>query len=193
MGFLPLKLLLCYVMKRLRAVWQSLWTDVDRRVRLGRILGLFFVTAGFIVIGKAWDGAASINFAQGQIPYLLSGGFMGLGLIVTGSVLLLLSTVRAERQVMTTLFEDMSRLLGRNLARLQFSSNGAGDADGQVVAAQSTYHRAECRVLQGKQGLTVVTLQQAAAEGLEPCRVCNPPAAPAREDSLTAASETPTQ
>jgi hypothetical protein len=186
-----LKLLLSCVMKRLRAVWQSLWIDADRRVRMGRFLGLVFITVGFIVIGKAWDGAASINFAQGQIPYLLSGGFMGLGLIVAGSMLLLLSTVRSERQIMTDLFEDMSRLLGRNLARLQFSSNGAGDTDGQVVAAQSTYHRAECKVLQGKQGLTMVTLQQAAAEGLEPCRVCDPPAAPAREESVSAASETP--
>ena len=45
--------------------------DSDRRVRLGRWLGLIFIAGGFAVIGKAWDGAAEINFAQGQIPYLL--------------------------------------------------------------------------------------------------------------------------
>ena len=178
-------------MKRLRAVWHSLWVDVDRRVRLGRFLGLVLVTGGFIVIGVAWNGAASINFAQGQIPYLLSGGFLGLGLIVTGSVLLILSSVRSERQILTDLFGDMSRLLGRNLSRAQFSTNGSGDTDGQVVAAQSTYHRAECKVLVGKQGLTTVTVQQAAAEGLEPCRVCNPPAAQKTEESVTAGSERP--
>ena len=162
-------------MKRLRAVWASLWQDADRRVRLARILGFVLVTAGHVVIAVAWNGSASINFVQGQMPYLLSGGFLGLGMILTGCVLLLLATIRAEREIVTDLFSDMSRLLGRNLARAQFSSNGAGDADGQVVAAQSTYHRAECKVLVGKEGLTNVTIQQAQAEGLEPCRVCDPP------------------
>ena len=179
-------------MKRLRSVWQSLWGDSDRRIRLGRILGFVFVTGGFIVIAKAWDGAASINFAQGQIPYLLSGGFLGLGLIVTGSMLLLLSTIRSERQVLTDIYSETSRLLSRNLARSQFSTNGSGDTDGQVVATNTAYHRAECKVLQGKQGLTTVTIQQAAAEGLEPCRVCNPPAPPqTEEESVSAGSGTP--
>ena len=179
-------------MKKLKAAWASLWVDVDRRVRLGRILGFLFVTGGFIIIGFAWDGAASINFAQGQIPYLLSGGFLGLALVVTGGMLILLSTIRAERQIMTDLFSEMSRLLGRNLARAQFSTNGSGDTDGMVVATQDAYHRVDCKVLQGKQGLTTVTLGQADAEGLEPCRVCNPPALPKPEEKVSAGSETPT-
>ena len=85
-------------MKRMRAIWQSLWGETDRRVRLGRFLGLAFITAGFVIFYFAWDGAASINFAQGQIPYLLSGGFMGLGLVITEACLLFLSTIRSERQ-----------------------------------------------------------------------------------------------
>lgn len=175
-------------MKRLRAIWQSIAGDADRRVRLGRLLGLIFMTAGFIVIGKAWDGAASINFAQGQIPYLLSGGFMGLGLIVTGATLLGLSTVRAEREITSKQFEEMTRLLGRNLNRLSVSSNGSGSASisGQVVTGASTFHRAECRLLEGKDGLSTVTVEQAEAEGLEPCRVCSPPHNEKKEEKAPA-------
>lgn len=175
-------------MKKLRSLWQSLWGDADRRVRLGRILGLTFVTAGFLIIAKAWDGAASVNFAQGQIPYLLSGGFMGLGLIITGGILLFLATLRSERQLMTDRFDQMATLLGRNLNRLQLSSNGAGTSNGQVVAGEHLYHRAECKVLEGKDGLTTVTVEQAAAEGLEPCRVCSPPAPARREESAPTSS-----
>lgn len=179
-------------MKRLRSLWQSWWADIDRRVRLGRMLGLAFIAVGFIVIGKAWDGAANLVRVDSQFPYLLSGGFMGLGLIVTGATLLLLASVRAERQSMTDSFDDIATLLGRNLSRLQISSNGSA-TDGQVVAGGGVYHRAECRVLEGKDGLTTVTVEQAAAEGLEPCRVCRPapPAPPKRSETVTAGSETP--
>lgn len=162
-------------MKKLRAIWHSLWGDVDRRVRLGRVVGLTFVTAGFIVFYFAWDGAASINFAQGQIPYLLSGGFVGLGLVVSGISLILLSTIRSERQLMTDRYDEMARLLSRNLNRLQISTNGAGGKHGQVIAGDHVYHRAECRILDGKDELTTVTVEQASAEGLEPCRACDPP------------------
>lgn len=171
-------------------MWDSLWADVDRRVRLGRILGLTFVTAGFVVIGVAWNGAASINVrVDSQFPYLLSGGALGLGLIITGATLLFLSTVRAERQIMTAKFDEMLTLLGRNLNRLQFSANGAASPNGQVVAGANVYHLADCRILQGKSGLTSVTVEQAAAEGLKPCRVCNPPEIEAEEDTDESAKE----
>jgi hypothetical protein len=179
------------VIKKLRAVWQSLWVDVDRRVRLGRVLGLLFITAGFVLIGLAWNGAAGKNFIQGQFPYLISGGIMGLGLIVTGALLILLSTVRAERQALTDQYQQLTRLLGRNLARLQTGSDGAGGFPGageQVVATDSAYHRQGCRVLEGKEGLMTISVGQAVAEGLGACRVCGPPAPP---ESTPPTSETP--
>ncbi len=163
------------LVKKLRAAWQSIWGDVDRRVYVGRILGLFFVTAGFVVIGKAWDGAASINFTTGQFPYLLSGGFMGLGLIVTGCTLLLLATVRSEREVMSQKLDEVTKLLGRSLTRMQASSNGLAGSGEQVIAGETTYHRPDCKILQGKAGLATLTIEQAAAEGLSACRVCDPP------------------
>lgn len=164
-------------MKRLKALWQSLWVDVDRRIRLGRTLGFGFLVVGFVVIAKAWDGSASINSVAGQLPYLLSGGAMGLGLIIAGSMLLILSTVRAERTIMTEQFEEITRLLGRNLARLGYSSNGASGGR-QVVAGATVYHLPECKILEGKDSVATVSVEQAAAEGLTPCRVCEPPEVP---------------
>jgi hypothetical protein len=160
-------------MKKLRAIWQSFWVDLDRRIRGGTILGLVFIAGGFVVIGKAWDGAASINFVQGQVPYLLSGGFLGLGMIIVGCAMIVLSSVRAERKTLTDQYEKMSVLLGRNLSRLQVSSNGSSGE--QVVVGDNIYHRPDCRILKGKGDLMTVALEQAAAEGLEPCRVCDPP------------------
>ena len=159
-------------------MWASLWVDVDRRVRLGRILGLTFVTAGFVFIFFAWNGSASKNVIMAQFPYVISGAAGGLALVCTGSLLLLLSTVRAERQIMSDKFDEVAQMLSRSLAATQFSTNGGSDASVKVIAASSHYHRQECKILEGKDGLTRISLQQAVSEGLQACRVCEPPRMP---------------
>ena len=58
---------------------------------------------------------------------------------------------------------------------MQASSNGVAGSGEQVVAGETTYHRPDCKILQGKTGLTTLTVEQAAAEGLTACRVCDPP------------------
>ena len=181
-------------MKKLRAIWQSMWVDVDRRVRMARVLGLLFVAGGFVIIGFAWNGAASKVRVDSQFPYLLSGGFMGIGLIVVGVVLLLLATIRSERQILTEKFDEMNRLLSRNLGRLQVSSNsaqtnGSPVSTEQVVAGTDLYHRPDCRILTGKKGLTTISVAQAAAEGLDPCRACDPPVPAAETEGEQASRE----
>ncbi len=133
---------------------------------------------------KAWDGAANRNTIQGQFPYILSGGLVGLALVITGGVLLMLATIRAERQVLTNRFDEMALLLSRNLNRMQISStNGAAGAGEQVIAGKDVYHRPDCKILQGKKNLTALSVEQAAAEGLSPCRACGPPEALPAEDA----------
>ncbi len=176
-------------MKKLRALWASTWGDVDRRVRLGKLLGLAFVAIGFIVIAKAWDGAASKLSLPEMFPYLLSGGFLGLGLVITGAMMLFLATLRAERQILSDRYEEMATLLSRNLSRLAVSANGSGASGEQVVAGATAYHRAGCRVLEGKENLMTIPVEQAVAEGLEACRVCDPPRLPEKQEE-TAAQET---
>ena len=169
-------------MKKLRALWASLMGDADRRVRLGRVLGMALIVIGFAVIAKAWDGAASQLYLPAMFPYLLSGGFLGLGLVITGAMLLFLATLRAERQILTDRYEQMATLLSRNLARMAVSVNGSESSGEHVIAGATAYHRPGCRVLQGKDDLMPIPLAQAAAEGLAACRVCDPPTLPDNEE-----------
>ena len=162
-------------MKRMRALWQSFRTDVDRRVRTGRMLGLLFLAGGFIAIAKAWDGASNHVRVDSQFPYLLSGGFMGVGLIVTGCTLLILASMRSERQAQSKQFEDMATLLSRTLGRMSAPAGATGPEAAQVLAGPETYHLPGCRVLEGKADLPAITVSQAASEGLAPCRSCDPP------------------
>ena len=68
-----------------------------RRVQLTRVIGLLFAMAGFAAIGVGWNRMASVSCVDCQLPYLLSGGAAGLGLVLVGVGLLLVAQGRAER------------------------------------------------------------------------------------------------
>jgi hypothetical protein len=48
---------------------------------------------------------------------------------------------------------------------------------GTVMAGRTTYHRADCRLVEGRSGTQAMSPEAAAARGLAPCRICNPAAA----------------
>src|SRR5437660_335195 len=49
--------------------------------------GAFFAVLGLVIILLAWYGAAHTPYVQQQIPYLVSGSFVGLGLMVLGGLM----------------------------------------------------------------------------------------------------------
>ena len=143
----------------------------DRQIRFARILGLCFIVAGFVAIGFAWSGAAKVACPDCQLPYIISGGAGGVGLIVVGAVALIVAHMRVAQLG----FQDQVRHINQAIVRVAgLASGGDNGHGGQVVAGQSTYHRPECRLVQGKQGLERVNVDVAVMNGLTPCRVCSP-------------------
>jgi hypothetical protein len=67
-----------------------------RQTRMTRLVGLAFCLAGFGAIGAGWAGAASKDCVECQIPYLLSGGAAGIGLLIFGVGMMLMAQVRTE-------------------------------------------------------------------------------------------------
>ncbi|MGH3713085.1 MAG: hypothetical protein ACRDT4_06425 [Micromonosporaceae bacterium] len=61
-----------------------------------RTLGLMFCLLGGTLIVFGWMGTARVACVDCQMPYLLSGGAAGLGLIVIGVGLLVIAQIRAE-------------------------------------------------------------------------------------------------
>lgn len=64
-------------------------------------VGLGVAALGFIVLGYAWSEAAGLDYVQGQVPYLISGGMTGIGLVVVGLSMLLLQVIRADAAART--------------------------------------------------------------------------------------------
>ena len=142
----------------------------DRQVRYGRILGLVFLLAGFVVVGLGWNGMAKNACADCQLPYLLSGGAAGLGLILLGATLILAAQFRDERLKLAETLKAVGTAVSKAV------TSGGSVAPGElVVAGKSTYHRPGCRLVEGKTDVDFVSVEVARLNGLSPCRVCGPP------------------
>jgi hypothetical protein len=144
----------------------------DRQVRYGRILGLFFCVAGFVAIGFGWNGSAKSAFVDVQFPFLISGGLGGLALVFLGVGLMVMAQFRDER---IRLAEHLQQV-GAVISKAAAGPSGPASGD-EVVAGKSTYHRPECRLVEGKGDLDRISVEVARLQGLSPCRVCNPPGA----------------
>lgn len=59
--------------------------------------GLALVVAGFVALFLAWNGAAGLDHVEGQLPYLISGGLVGVGLIGAGLTVVNVQTRRADQ------------------------------------------------------------------------------------------------
>jgi hypothetical protein len=151
-------------------------------VKGARILALVFAFAGFAMIVIGWNGMAKVASADQQLPYLLSGGFGGMALILLSVALLLIAQIRTERRKLMNVLEVMAVAVGRAVPEAERAdvlselASPAAPATGMVVAGPSTYHRPDCRLVQGKEGLDRMPIEAARRSDLSPCRVCDPDA-----------------
>lgn len=135
-------------------------------------LGLVFVLLG-------WYGAARTPNSFEQIPYLISGGLFGLGLVFLGAFFYfahwLTELVKESRAGSAALLEAVNRLqesMAAPAAVAGTSTSVAAQPDVELVATLrgSMAHRTDCPVVAGKDDLRVVT----ADDDLAPCKMCEP-------------------
>ena len=75
--------------------------------KLGGVLGIVYCVVGFFLIFLGWNGAASNDNEPAQLPYLISGGIGGLGLVVLGSALIVVQSLRADRGELVGAIDDL--------------------------------------------------------------------------------------
>jgi hypothetical protein len=160
---------------------QAFWAN------LGGKLGVGLSLLGFIVLFLGWNGAASFDRVPSQFPYLISGGLVGLSLVVLGAAMIVVDNQRADRLAMqATLLELRAALETMGGATGARTSGPAmlSPAPGQVVAGSASFHRPSCHLVDGRDIAAFLEAGDATGRGLSPCRVCNPldPAAAGADD-----------
>jgi hypothetical protein len=83
------------------------------------IAGVILLVIGGVLITLGWDGAADLDYVQGQFPYLLSASIPGIALVVIGMSVLVLAVVRrdaAEREAqlekLTSSINELASMVG---------------------------------------------------------------------------------
>lgn len=130
---------------------------------------------GVLLIVLGWNGAASLDFVSGQVPYIISGGIGGIALAGAGLTLIVVHSLRRD-------LLQLGLKLDRIVDAVQ-ELQGAGavgptavpEGDGlRVVAGRTTYHAQTCHLVEGRDDLQVMSPEAARDRGLAPCRICNP-------------------
>jgi hypothetical protein len=138
-------------------------------------LGLGFSALGFLVIALAWNGAAGLDYPQGQLPYLISGGGFGLGLIIIGASVIVSDSHRRDRVALETKFDELLLALERTPAAAGGAvATASKSTRGMVIVGRSSFHKPSCRLVSGRDEGEQMTKADAEAAGLTACRVCNP-------------------
>ena len=78
-------------------------------------IGVAVTTAGFVLLAIAWGGVAGNDDVVRQLPYLVSGGLAGLGLILVGLTVINISAKRRD----AALREQQIQLLAAALGELR--------------------------------------------------------------------------
>jgi hypothetical protein len=154
-------------------------TDLQSRVqagfgRFGGRLSIVIIGIGLAAIGIAWNGAAGNSLIAAQFPYLVSGGLIGISLVMIGTAMMVMQAYREER---TRLELKLDQLI---VAVTKSGGIGGGgtaapkDLTGLVVAGSASYHVPGCRLVDGREEVDYLTPEEARARFLQPCRVCAP-------------------
>jgi hypothetical protein len=88
--------------------------------------GVALVVAGFVALFLAWNGAAGVDYIEGQLPYLLSGGLVGMGLIGAGLTVVNVQARRADQAELIAALHEIAEATRERDAEADLPGRGAG-------------------------------------------------------------------
>jgi hypothetical protein len=141
--------------------------------RFGGKAGLVLAGLGLLAIGIGWNGAAGQLSILAQVPYLVSGGMIGIALVILGAAMLVVQGAREDRALLEAKLDLLAEAFLEGQGRAAKSS-APGDLSGLVVAGSASYHVPGCRLVDGREETSYLTPVEAQGRSLKPCRVCQP-------------------
>ena len=155
------------------------------------IVAIAMFPLGITALLLGWFGVASNGHVFLQLPYLVSGGLLGVSLLVVGGLLYLASwvsrTAAVQRRQNDELLEAVTSLqrtmAASSVAAAQGDAagtvNGSGGGEFLATPSGSMFHRPDCAVVTGREDVRSVDPEDTAT--MKPCGMC----APLTDDATT--------
>jgi hypothetical protein len=172
--------------RRLLRVLKGQGDGFDLRNTWQVAVGAILMPLGLVIILIAWYGAAHASHVQQQIPYLVSGAFIGLGLMIIGGLLYwahwlyrVYDQADLHHQDILRQQDEHMRALIEAVTGAQANGNGARKAPparaARFVATGNgtNFHRPDCPVV-SRSRRNVRTVSTRDVERMQPCRICDP-------------------
>ncbi len=141
--------------------------------KLGGKAGLALAAIGIVAIAIGWNGAAGQLSTLAQVPYILSGGLIGISFVILGAAMLIVQGAREDRAILEAKLDLLAEAFLEGQGRATKAAT-PGDLSGLVIAGSASYHVPGCRLVDGREDTQYLTPEEARARFLAPCRVCQP-------------------
>lgn len=161
-------------------------SGLDLRNTWQAVAGAVLLPLGVAVILLGWSGAAHGRVDQQQIPYLISGGVLGLAVVMIGCFFYWAhwlyrlydqadlnhrEAMREQQDLMRALIDALDRRPGDLGAA---PDRATGVRTGFVATPTGTnFHTPGCPMIAGR-AESLRTVTEAEAQEMKPCRVCEP-------------------
>lgn len=145
--------------------------------KLGGKAGLALAAVGLLAIAFGWNGAAGQFSTTAQLPYILSGGLVGIAFVILGAAMLIVQSNREDRALLEGKLDLLAEAFLEGQGRAP-KADAPGDLSGLVVAGSASYHVPACRLVDGREETSYLTPAEARDRDLKACRVCQPDLAP---------------
>jgi hypothetical protein len=148
--------------------------------RVLALIGAALVGAGIPLIILGWYGAAHTPYTFEQIPYMISGGLLGLALTILGGLFYFaywltrqVHETRRQSDQTEAVYRRIEAMLSANGHGTAVAATSSSPAVGEFVttARGSMFHRPDCVIVKGRADLQHVTGDE---KGLKPCKICDP-------------------
>jgi hypothetical protein len=159
---------------------QLLWRWIGNATR--PVIGWVLIVVGAVMIIVGYIGVANEVLVAKQLPYRISGGILGVAVVAVGVMFIGTEQIRRDSGRLDRLermVDELHRtLLTREDAPMLMEPVAASVTGPQLALVAlpdgDRYHTSECRVIQGKEGVTAVNLRTIRRRSLAPCPLCDP-------------------
>ena len=151
---------------------------VDKAMEL---VGIALLPIGITAILLGWMGAAKTGLVFAQIPYLISGGLLGVGLLMASGFVYFASWISRSAAAQRTQHRELVEVVRALQTQLALrpvaapegtaGSNGGGSAAFLATPSGTMFHRPDCAIVAGREDTREVAGDEA---GMRPCGMCDP-------------------